>query len=67
MQVQVHDSRDAGADDRFTAHLYLREDLTSVSAVEVDIETYGPDEHSARLRMTDAVRGLAERLLASTQ
>lgn len=65
MRIKVHDSRDVDAADRFTAHLALREDVPSVSAVEIDLETYGPSEDAARTRMLMAMRGLAMRLIAA--
>lgn len=65
MQIKIHDGREPDAEDRFTAHVWLREDVTSVSAVEIDLETYGPSEDAARSRMLIAMRGLAYTLLAA--
>lgn len=66
MQIKVHDGRALGAEDRFTAHVWLREDVTDVSAVEIDLETYGPSEDAARARMVAAMRALAEKLCAAS-
>jgi hypothetical protein len=32
MQIKIHDGKTPGAEDRFTAHVYLREDVQSASA-----------------------------------
>lgn len=66
MQIVLHDSREADAEDRFTAHVYLRADVQSVSTVEIDLETYGPSGDTARIRMLVAMRDLASRLLAAS-
>lgn len=63
MQIKIHDCREPGAEDRFTAHVYLREDVQSVSAIEIDLEAYGQSEDEARTRMMVAMRALASRLL----
>jgi hypothetical protein len=61
--IRLHDSGpDRGGEERFTAHAALREDVTSVSAVEVDIEAYGPNENIARHRLRTAMSVLAEKL-----
>lgn len=63
MKIKLHDSGpDRGGEERFTAHAALREDVTSVSAVEVDIEAYGPSERIAMDRLRNAMRSLSERL-----
>ena len=67
MQIKIHDGRELDAEDRFTAHVFLREDVQSVSAVEIDLETYGRSEDEARARMLVAMRGLASQLLAASQ
>ena len=67
MQIKVHDSREADAEDRFTAHVYLREDVQSVSAIEIDLETYGPTEQITRTRMHDAMRATAAMLTAAIE
>lgn len=64
MQIKLHDSNEPDAEDRFTAHAWLREDVQSVSAVEIDLETYGPTEDVARKRMHEAMRSLAAKLTA---
>jgi hypothetical protein len=66
LQIKIHDGREPDADDRFTAHVHLREDVQSVSAIEIDLETYGPSEIEARNRMMVALRGLAAQLLAAS-
>lgn len=66
MKIKIHDGRTPDAEDRFTAHVYLREDVQSVSAVEIDLETYGPTEDAVRTRMMIAMRGLASQLLAAS-
>lgn len=66
MQIKIHDGREPDAEDRFTAHVYLREDVQSVSAIEIDLETYGPSEDAARTRMGIAMRNLATRLLEAS-
>lgn len=65
MPIKIHDSREP-AEDRFTAHAWLRDDVQSASAVEVDIETYGPSEDAARARMRAVMFDLAARLLAAS-
>ena len=66
MHIHIHDSRAADDEDRFTAHVALREDVQSVSAVEIDLETYGPSEDAARTRMMVAMRALASKLLEAS-
>ena len=60
--MRIHDSHDVGAEDRFTAHFSFREDVASVSVIEIDLETYGPTEDAARARMKNAMRELAASL-----
>ena len=67
MQIKIHDSRSSDAEDRFTAYVSLREDVQSASAIEIDLETYGPSEDAARSRMMAAMRALAARLLAAAE
>lgn len=62
MQIKIHDGRTPDAEDRYTAHVWLREDVQSVSAVEIDLETYAPTEDLARNRMKDTMRALAAKL-----
>lgn len=64
MQIAIHDRGGASGnpEERFTAHVAKRADVTSVSAVEIDIEAYGPTEDIARKRLRDAARDLAEKL-----
>ena len=66
MQIKIHDGRTPDAEDRFTAHAWLREDVESVSAIEIDLETYGSSEDAARSRMIVAMRHLASRLLTAS-
>jgi hypothetical protein len=67
VQIKIHDGREPDAEDRFTAHVFLREDVQSVSAVEIDLETYGPSEDVARTRMLAAMRVLASQLLDASR
>jgi hypothetical protein len=63
MEIKIHDSGPGRDEDRFTVHAAMRADVTSVSAVEIDIEAYGPTEDVARQRLRDVARELAEELL----
>lgn len=65
MEIKVHDSGEGHAsDERFTAHAGMREDVASVSVVEVELEAYGPTADIARSRLRAAMRDLAEELLS---
>ena len=66
LPIKVHDNRGEDAEDRYTAHVWLREDVSCVSVIEVDLETYGPSEDVARQRMGAVMARLAAKLLGET-